>query len=79
MLSQQMTKSRRPSTPYVAGTHCIWPRGVELRYGISRDTRIRWERKGVLPARDVFLNGRPKGWQPATLEAADRGKSSYTP
>lgn len=56
-----------------AGTRCVWPRGVEERYDISAPTRWRWERVGLLPARDVFVGGKPVGWRPETLEAADRG------
>jgi hypothetical protein len=57
-----------------AGTACVWPRGVELRYDISAPTRWRWERLGLLPARDVFVGGKPVGWKPETLDTADRGQ-----
>jgi len=56
-----------------AGTHCIWPSGVEARYGINSVTRWRWERDRKLPARDVFVGQVPVGWRPETLEAAERG------
>ncbi len=56
-----------------SGERVIYPRGVEKRYGISLNTRLRWERAGRLPARDFFLGGKPKGWRPETLDAADRG------
>jgi predicted DNA-binding transcriptional regulator AlpA len=52
------------------------PRDVELRYDISAPTRWRWERTGKLPPRDVFIGGRPAGWRPATLDAADRCPAS---
>ena len=55
-----------------AGTGCIWPRGVELRYDISPPTRWRWERDGRLPRRDVFIGGRPVGWKPSTIEGAEQ-------
>ncbi len=56
-----------------AGTACVWPKGVEQRYGISAPTRWRWERQGLLPPRDVYIGGRAVGWRPETLEVADRG------
>lgn len=56
-----------------SGTACVWPSGVQVRYDISAVTRWRWEKTGRLPPRDVFVGGVPVGWQPATLEAADRG------
>jgi predicted DNA-binding transcriptional regulator AlpA len=56
------------------GTACIWPRGVEQRYDISSPTRWRWEKERRLPPRDVFVGGRPVGWRPETLDAADRGE-----
>jgi hypothetical protein len=55
------------------GTGCIWPNGVEIRYGISSGTRRRWEKIGVLPPRDVHIGGRPAGWKPSTLDLADAG------
>ena len=57
-----------------AGTACVWPTGVQAMFGISAPTRWRWERLGLLPARDVFLAGRPVGWKPETLAAAQRGQ-----
>jgi hypothetical protein len=66
-------RPRGPKTPRLAGTRCVWPSGVQARYGISLQTRWRWEREGKLPPRDVFVDGEPVGWQPETLEAADRG------
>ena len=64
-------KDKRPSR--AQGTVCIWPRGVEEQFGISAPTRWRWERQGLLPARDVFLAGRAVGWRPETLERARSG------
>jgi hypothetical protein len=59
-----------------AGTAVIWPLGVQERYGISAVTRWRWERAGHLPPRDVFIGGKPAGWRPLTLEAAERGQAA---
>jgi predicted DNA-binding transcriptional regulator AlpA len=56
-----------------AGTVCVWPAGVQARYGISLPTRWRWEKDGKLPPRDVFVGGVAIGWRPETLEAAERG------
>jgi hypothetical protein len=53
-----------------AGTGCIWPKGIELHFGISRATRWRWERLRLLPQRDVYVNGVPVGWKPSTIERA---------
>ena len=63
----------RPNTRRTTGTNCIWPRGLELRYGSSAPTRWRWERQGLLPPRDVYIGGRAVGWRPETLETAERG------
>jgi hypothetical protein len=56
------------------GTGCVWPLGVQKRYDISAPTRWRWEKLGLLPARDVFVGGKAVGWKPETLETADRGR-----
>jgi predicted DNA-binding transcriptional regulator AlpA len=67
-----MVQKRKPrvSRGPRAGTVVIWAKGVEERYGISPPTRWRWERKGLLPARDVHIGGR-SGWRPETLAAAE--------
>jgi len=52
------------------GTGVTWPRGVEVRYGISATTRWRWERLGKLPPRDIDVGGKT-GWRPSTLDSAD--------
>jgi hypothetical protein len=67
---------RAPKRLRSGGTRVVYPRGVEERYGISAPTRWRWERDRLLPARDVFMGGKPIGWRPETLEAADRGQAS---
>jgi hypothetical protein len=68
--------ARKPKRPRAGGTHCIWPRGVEIRFGISACTRWRWETASPtrLPKRDVFINGRAVGWKPETLDQADGGE-----
>lgn len=45
----------------------LWPRDLEQRYAISAPTRWRWERRGVLPPRDVHLGTR-SGWRLETIE-----------
>lgn len=55
------------------GTVVIWPSGVEERYDISAATRVRWEREGRLPARDINV-GTKTGWRPQTLAAAESMK-----
>lgn len=52
-----------------------WPGDVEGRYGISRTTRLDWEAKGLLPARDVHIGGIPEGWYVETIHAAERNKA----
>jgi hypothetical protein len=61
-----------------AGTNCIWPKGVQERYGISAITRWRWETSDPrkLPARDVFLGGVAVGWRPETLDAHERNQTA---
>jgi len=61
----------KPRRALIEGKRVIWPRGVELAYGISAITRWRWERAGRLPARDVHIGGR-SGWSPDTLAAAEQ-------
>jgi hypothetical protein len=68
------THTGRPKRVRSVGTGCIWPLGIQKRYDISAPTRWRWEKCGLLPPRDVFVGGRPIGWKPETLDAADRGK-----
>jgi hypothetical protein len=52
------------------GTAVIWPSGLQERYGISAMTRWRWEKRGLLPARDVSVGGKT-GWRPETLAQAE--------
>lgn len=66
--------SRQPKRPRDAGTRVIYPRGLEIRYGISLSTRWRWERDGRLPPRDVHVGGALVGWRPETIERAERGE-----
>jgi predicted DNA-binding transcriptional regulator AlpA len=70
------TKERGHPNVRSAGTGCIWPKGMLLRYGISAPTLWRWERIGKLPPRDVYIGGKPVGWKPATIEAAERGETA---
>lgn len=58
------------------GTQCVWPSGAQKRYGVSAPTLWRWEKDGKLPPRDVFVGGKPVGWRPETLDAADRGEAT---
>lgn len=71
-----MKRRRTRRRARTAGTRCVWPGGVELRYGISKPTRWRWERDGLLPPRDVHVGGRAVGWRPETLDAADAGPNA---
>jgi hypothetical protein len=77
-MTTNATRTRKPSEFRSAGSAIVWPLGVEQRYDISAATRLRWERLGVLPRRDVFIAGVPKGWKPSTLEAADSGNLAIT-
>lgn len=61
----------KPRRALIEGKRVVWPRGVELRLGISAITRWRWERAGKLPPRDVHIGGR-SGWSPDTLAAAEQ-------
>lgn len=69
----EQPRSRAQKHPRAGGTAVIYPKGVEIRYGISLSTRWRWERQGRLPARDVYIGGVAVGWRPSTIEAAERG------
>lgn len=64
---------RRQKQVRSVGAACIWPSGVQARYGISACTRWRWEKAGKLPPRDVFVGGLPIGWRPETIETAESG------
>jgi predicted DNA-binding transcriptional regulator AlpA len=65
-------QAKQPKRTRSAGTACVWPSGIELRYDVSAPTRWRWEKLGLLPPRDVFIGGKAVGWKPETLDAADR-------
>jgi predicted DNA-binding transcriptional regulator AlpA len=73
-LGTREPQDRRKRPAPVCGTAVVWPAGLEQRYGISAPTRWRWERDGLLPARDVHIGGRT-GWRPETLEAAERSRA----
>jgi hypothetical protein len=68
--------AKRTKRARSAGSGCIWPSGVELRYDISAPTRWRWEKIGKLPPRDVFIGGVPEGWRPETLDRCDAGPNA---
>lgn len=74
----QIRKRNRPSTPPVSGSAVVWPYGLAARYGISRATVWRWERKGLLPPRDVHIGGR-SGWRPHTLDLAEQPSNLIKP
>ena len=66
--AQTVRKRRR-----TGGTRVVYPRGAQEQLGVSAPTRWRMERDGRLPPRDVYIGGKPVGWRPETLEAAQRG------
>ena len=68
---------RRRCRP-LEGSRIVWPGGVAERYGVTHYTVLRWEKSGQLPPRDVYIGGRPMGWRPETLDAADSGKASMS-
>jgi hypothetical protein len=65
---------RAPKSPRERGTACIWPRGIELMYGITPPTRRRWEGNRRLPPRDFYIAGQAVGWKPETIAAAQAGE-----
>jgi predicted DNA-binding transcriptional regulator AlpA len=67
------TPARAPKRPRTGGTRCIFPRGLQDRYGVSNATVWRWRRAGRLPPMDVYVGGQAVGWLPETIERADRG------
>lgn len=73
MTDLELARGRAPKRNRTAGTGIIWPAGIEQRYGIATITRVRWEKAGKLPPRDVHVGGRAVGWRPSTIEAAERG------
>ncbi len=75
MPSKDNSKPARKAPTPLENRRTLYPRHLEQIYGISQPTRHRWEEKGLLPKRDVFLNGLPVGWRPATIEAARRGET----
>jgi hypothetical protein len=70
VLNRNRKRPKKPAKPKkkmrTAGTHCVWPSGIEQRYGIKAVTRWRWERDRKLPMRDVFVDGVAVGWRPET-------------
>ena len=68
--------TRKPKRLRESGGRVIYPRGLEVRYGISLSTRWRWEKDRLLPPRDVFIGGKAVGWKPETLDAADSGQAA---
>jgi predicted DNA-binding transcriptional regulator AlpA len=60
------------------GTAVIWPSGLEAMLDISGETRLRYEKRGLLPSRDVYIGRRAIGWKPSTIEAALAGNLAAT-
>jgi predicted DNA-binding transcriptional regulator AlpA len=79
MKRKPKAKTRQPKRPRLGGSHVVYPRGLEDRYGWSDTTRWRAERDGKVPPRDVFIGGKAVGWRPSTLETAERGASAQRP
>ena len=50
----------------------LWPADIERRYQIADSTRARWEKSGLLPARDVHIGENISGWRRQTIEQAER-------
>jgi predicted DNA-binding transcriptional regulator AlpA len=48
----------------------IWRRELQAAADVSSETVRRWMRDGKLPAPDVNLSHRTKGWRVSTLRAA---------
>jgi len=48
----------------------IWRRELQAAAHVSSETVRRWMRDGKLPAPDVNLSYRTKGWRISTLRAA---------
>jgi len=72
----ETTMPNQPGAPAPVGVAILWPRDLCVRYRITPETRRRWEKRGLLPPRDFFLNGQPAGWHAQTLDCADRGVKS---
>ena len=71
-MAEKIRSKRAPR----AGTRIVWPKGLEEQLGISAPTRWRWERDKKLPPRDAFIDGKPKGWRPETLDAVLNGSAT---
>lgn len=56
---------RQPRESVFAPSVC-WPSDASRLLNISAVTLWRWERKGLLPERDVHVGNR-SGWRPDTL------------
>lgn len=48
----------------------IWRRELQTAASVTSETVRRWMRDGKLPAPDVNLSHRTKGWKISTLRAA---------
>lgn len=48
----------------------IWRRELQVAACVTSETIRRWMRDGKLPAPDVDLSYRTKGWRESTLRAA---------
>lgn len=67
--------AKRRTRPRFPLEGVVFPTDLEGRYGCSSDTVRRWERDGRLPARDVRIGGKTKGWKLETIEAAERAEA----
>ena len=51
-----------------------WPRDLQLRYAVARQTIDRWEKLGHIPPRDFFVGTRAVAWHVGTIERAERAQ-----
>jgi predicted DNA-binding transcriptional regulator AlpA len=65
-LNERPSMDSKEETP----DRVIWRRELQAAADVSSETVRRWMRDGKLPAPDVNLSHRTKGWRVSTLLAA---------
>ncbi len=68
--SDVTSTAKSSMAPAIEEDRVVWRRELQLAIKVSSETIRRWMQDGRLPAPDVNLSNRTKGWRLSTLRSA---------